>query len=173
MPEGGVSAAYSLTRKLSSSRPLSSARIAVITLVGLAGGSGSVEFRSQTTSPVRASMMTAARAVMYGPAARPGTGAASAKPSANTTPAVLISRILHPPPGSAILPTGDYSHVKARGSSKMMTGASGGVPIDAGERTADGGSAAGGARSHMMSRAGGGRTPPGLEAYASTPSRAR
>ncbi len=107
MPEGAVSAAYSLTRKLSSSRPLSSARIAVITLVVLAGGSGSVEFRSQTTSPVPASMMTAARAVMYGPAARPGTGAASAKPSANTTPAVLISRILHPPHGSAILPTGD------------------------------------------------------------------
>src|SRR5437016_1639814 len=43
MPEGGVSAAFSLTRKLSSSRPLSSARIAVITLVVLAGGSGSGE----------------------------------------------------------------------------------------------------------------------------------
>src|SRR5438034_2723981 len=140
MPEGAVSAAYSLTRKLSSSRPLSSARIAVITLVVLAGGSGSVEFRSQTTSPVPASMMTAARAVMYGPAARPGTGAASAKPSANTTPAVLTSRILHPPTRLCNpVPTGDYSHVKARGSSKMMTGASGGVLSDAGERTADGG----------------------------------
>src|SRR5437016_1093411 len=69
MPEGGVSAAFSLTRKLSSSRPLSSARIAVITLVVLAGGSGSVEFRSQTTSPVAASMTMAARAGMYGPAA--------------------------------------------------------------------------------------------------------
>src|SRR5882724_2640169 len=144
MPEGAVSAAYSLTRKLSSSRPLSSARIAVITLVVLAGGSGSVEFRSQTTSPVPASMMTAARAVMYGPAASAGTGPASAKLSANTVPAVLISRILHPPLGSAILPTGDYSHVKARGSSEMRTGASGGVPSDADERTADGGSAAGG-----------------------------
>src|SRR5213593_3338165 len=121
MPEGAVSAAYSLTRKLSSSRPLSSARIAVITLVVLAGGSGSVEFRSQTTSPVPASMMTAARAVMYGPAARPGAGTASANPSANTAPAVLISRILHPLPGSAIIPTGDYSHVKARGSSKMRS----------------------------------------------------
>ena len=122
MPEGGVSAAFSLTRKLSSSRPLSSARIAVITLVVLAGGSGSVEFRSQTTSPVPASMMTAARAVMYGPAARPGTGAASANPSANTVPAVLISRILHPPPGSAILATGDYFHVVGRGSSEMWSG---------------------------------------------------
>src|SRR2546425_9276442 len=143
MPEGGVSAAYSLTRKLSSSRPLSSARIAVITLVVLAGGSGSVEFRSQTTSPVRASMMTAARAVMYGPAARPGTGAASAKPSANTAPAVLISRILYPLPGCAIMPTGDYSHVKARGASRMRAGASGGGLSDADERKADGGSTAG------------------------------
>src|SRR2546428_4854953 len=132
---------------------LSSARIAVITLVVLAGGSGSVEFRSQTTSPVRASMMTAARAVMYGPAARPGTGAASAKPSANTTPAVLVSGILHPPPGSAILPTGDYSHVKARGSSKMRTGASGGVRSDAGERKADGGSTGGGGRFARRRRA--------------------
>src|SRR5947208_5119349 len=143
MPEGAVSAAYSLTRKLSSGRPLSSARIAVITLVVLAGGSGSVEFRSQTTSPVPASMMTAARAVMYGPAACAGTAAASAKLSANTVPAVLISRILHPQPGSAILPTGDYSHVKARGTSKMRTGATRGVPSDADERLAAGGITAG------------------------------
>src|SRR6266446_4428616 len=95
MPEGGVSAAYSLTRKLSSSRPLSSARIAVITLVVLAGGSGSVEFRSQTTSPVRASMMTAARAVMYGPAARPGTGAASAQPTLARQIGHAAAGILH------------------------------------------------------------------------------
>src|SRR5438093_2753588 len=167
MPEGGVSAAYSLTRKLSSSRPLSSARIAVITLVVLAGGSGSVEFRSQTTSPVPASMMTAARAVMYGPAARPGTGAASAKPSANTTPAVLVSRILHPPPGSAILPTGDYSHVKARGSSKnddrgMRRGAER-------CRRAQGRWGARGAEPVARDEQGRRRAhPPGLEAYAST-----
>src|SRR5213593_2764478 len=120
MPEGGVSAAFSLTRKLSSSRPLSSARIAVITLVVLAGGSGSVEFRSQTTSPVAASMMMAARAVMYGPAAYAGTGAASAATRANAIPTLLISRILHPPPGSVRLPTGDYFHVIGLGSSENV-----------------------------------------------------
>ena len=98
IPEGGVRAAYSLTGKLSSSRPLSSARTAVITLVVLAGGRGSVEFRSQTTSPVAASMMMAARAVTYGPAAR--AGAASATASASARPAVLIPPIHHPPAGA-------------------------------------------------------------------------
>src|SRR5437773_4240958 len=108
-----------LVSRISRKSGTSSARIAVITLVVLAGGSGSVEFRSQTTSPVPASMMTAARAVMYGPAARPGTGAALAQPSTTTTPAVLTSRILHPPTRLCNpVPTGDYSHVKARGSSK-------------------------------------------------------
>src|SRR5213593_758752 len=126
MPEGGVSAAYSLTRKLSSSRPLSSARIAVITFVVLAGGSGSVEFRSQTTSPVPASKTMAARAVMYGPAACAGAGAASAATRASATPAVPTSCILHPPPGSAILLTEDYFHFKGRGSSKMLAGGAGG-----------------------------------------------
>src|SRR2546428_13169084 len=118
-------------------------------------------------------MMAAARAGMYGPAAPPGPGAARATPGANPPPAVLVSGILHPPPGSAILPTGDYSHVKARGSSKMRTGASGGVRSDAGERKADGGSTTGGGPVRTPAK---GRTPPGIEAYAaspSTPSRAR
>src|SRR5213592_3271764 len=138
MPEGGVSAAFSLTRKLSSSRPLSSARIAVITLVVLAGGSGSVEFRSQTTSPVAASMMMAARAVMYGPAAY--AGAASAAARISPIPAVLISGILHLPPGSAILPTGDYFHVVGRGSSEMWSGVAGRLPSHGDEGKGDAGS---------------------------------
>src|SRR5881392_4040868 len=141
MPEAGVSAALSLTRKLSSSRPLSSARIAVITLVVLAGGSGSVEFRSQTTSPVAASMTMAARAVMYGPAAC--AGAASAATSTSPIPADLISRILHPPRGSAILPTGDYSHVVGRGSSEMWSGVAGRVPGHGDEGKGDAGSTGG------------------------------
>src|SRR5438552_5689682 len=121
IPEGGVRAAYSLTGKLSSSRPLSSARTAVITLVVLAGGRGSVEFRSQTTSPVAASMMMAARAVTYGPAAR--AGAASATASASARPAVLIPPILHPPAGPEWLPTADYSHANGSCSSKRRVSA--------------------------------------------------
>src|SRR5207244_5718038 len=133
MPEGAVSAAYSLTRKLSSSRPLSSARIAVITLVVLAGGSGSVEFRSQSTSPLAASMMMAARAVSDGPSSRAHAEPASAAPSASTTPAVRILRILHPRATGLclLLLTGDYFHVIGSGSSKIVVlGRYPGLPRD-------------------------------------------
>ena len=59
-------AAFTLTGNCSSSRWLCSARTAVITLVVLAGGSGSSAFFSQMTLPVSASTMMAPRAVTSG-----------------------------------------------------------------------------------------------------------
>jgi len=92
--DGAVSAANSLTANRSSSRPLSSARIAVRIFVVLAGGSGSSGFRAQMVSPLAASITSAARAV--------SRGAAPARPGANARPASTTSAAI--PPGARPLP---------------------------------------------------------------------
>src|SRR5438132_10980501 len=102
--DGAVSAAFPLTRKLSSRRPLSSARIDVRTFVVLAGGKGVDPFRSQMTSPVAASTTAAARAVIIGPAARAVTGWASPATTTTAIPAVHPHLIHHPPLPAAFSP---------------------------------------------------------------------
>jgi len=92
--DGAVSAACSLTRTVSSSRPLSMARMAVMIFVVLAGGRGCDPLRSQITSPLVASMMIAARAVRRGPSAAASVAGMIAASTTHTTQPVQDTFIL-------------------------------------------------------------------------------